>query len=104
MESTLKVKIQAVSEVLVSASVKSTTHRQIVTVVEIPRLNPYGKDYSKQIPFDVEIHNKNIDEFAITKNHIGETAEIEIVFSLYKKDAAAATEFKLLVNQLNIIL
>jgi hypothetical protein len=104
MRHKIKVTILNVSETLMSASVKSTTYKQILTVAEVPELNPYGKPLTDRVPFDVEIHNNNIAGFGVTKNHINELAEIDVLMTPYRKDGNSETQWKILVNGLDVLI
>lgn len=100
-----KIKIKSVSQLLTSSSVKATTQRIILTVIEIHKNNPYGKDYEiNAIPFEIEVHNANINHFGITQKSVNEFAEVELIIGFFKKDEASPAQAKFLVNDLNFII
>lgn len=100
MRLTTKVRIVAISNLYSSLTAKSKLYSKKITVIEAPEINPYGRDYSNSVPFDIEVHNDNIDKFGIVPGHIGEVATVDLIVVPHKKDQQDAT-FQFLVNNID---
>lgn len=101
MRLTTKVKILVIGNVNTSASVKQTLNHVKITVIEIPEINPYGRDYAQDAkPFEIEIHNKNMEAFVPNVARIGELAQVDLIVVPHKKDAAGNTPVTFVVNNL----
>ena len=95
-----KLKILAVGPIQTSATVKRTDRKVVLTVAEIPADNPYGHTRESSAPFDVEVHNHNIEAFNINTSLVDEIASAELCITFYKRDANTPTTNRFLVNSL----
>lgn len=95
-----KLKIITVGPVQTSTTVKTTTKKVVLTVVEIPTSNPFGHNKETAASFDVEVYNHNIETFNINSSMIGEVADCELVITHYKRDSNSPSVPKFIVNDL----
>lgn len=79
MRTKIKAIIVGVNQTTSSHSVSGSTYRQTLVVKEVPEINPYGKDYTKIIPFGVEIHNHNIEVFGVSEKSVGNECTLDLV-------------------------
>lgn len=95
-----KLKILGVGPVQTSSTVKVTTRKVVLKVVDVPVDNAFGHNKENTNDFEVEVYNHNIENFNITTDLIGETAICELVINFYKgNDGPAVPRF--IVNDLS---
>jgi cytochrome c556 len=96
---TVKLKILAVGPIQSSATVKKTTRKVVLKVVEVPTDNAFGHNKDGDNPFDVEIYNHNIENFNISAQLIDEIAHCELIISHYNGNGGPSIP-KFLVNDM----
>jgi hypothetical protein len=96
----VKLKVLSVGGVLTSSTVKTTTKKVVLQVVEVPVDNPFGHNKEAATAFEVDVYNHNIEHFQITQALVGEIADCELVINFYKGNSSVQAGPKFIVNDL----
>jgi hypothetical protein len=90
MEASARVKILNIVGEYVHNTEKQVIRRQVISVAELHKRNPYGHTQEIKTAFEIDVYNHNIELFGIKPTMVGEIADVQMDVRMVKKGSGPA--------------